>query len=49
MAADEASRLWRDVCGLQEQSASSGVGHGGTRRSSRQRSIGGWLARQSGG
>ena len=30
MAADEASRLWRDGRGLQEQSAASGVGHGGT-------------------
>ena len=37
MAAEEASRLWRNVRGLQEQSAASGVGHGGTRRSSRQR------------
>ena len=49
MAADEASRLWRDVRGLQEQSTASGVGHGGTRRSSQQRGVGGWLAGQSGG
>ena len=44
MAVDEASCLWRDVRGLQEQSVASGVGHGGTRRSSQQQSVGGWLA-----
>ena len=39
MAADEASHLWRDGRGLQEQSAASGVGHGGTRLNSRQRTL----------